>query len=288
MCARIGISGWRYAPWRGKFYPAGLPQKRELAYAAERFATIELNGSFYSLQRPESYARWYSDVPDDFVFAVKGSRYITHMLRLGDVETALANFLASGLFELEGKLGPLLWQLPPTFQYDAERLARFFDLLPRDGAAASRLARKHDSRVAGRARLAADPKLKLRHAIEIRHRSFVQPEFVDLLRRHRIALVVADTAGKWPLMEDVTADFVYVRLHGDKKIYESGYGSPALDAWAERVRAWLAGGQIDDARTVSSKRPARRKHRDVFVYFDNDVKVHAPFDAMRLADKIME
>jgi uncharacterized protein YecE (DUF72 family) len=284
----IGISGWRYAPWRGKFYPEGLPQKRELAYAAERFDSIEINGSFYSLQRPESYRRWRDAVPAGFVFAVKGSRYITHMLRLRNVETALANFFASGLFELEEKLGPLLWQLPPTFQYDKERLESFFDLLPRDGAAASTLARRHDERVEGRARVGAEAGLKLRHAVEVRHQSFVQPEFVDLLRRHRIGLVVADTAGKWPLIEDVTADFVYVRLHGDKKIYESGYTSPALGEWAARVKAWTAGGQVDAARTVSPKPPRRRSSRDVFVYFDNDVKVHAPFDAIRLARKIME
>ncbi|MBN1238509.1 MAG: DUF72 domain-containing protein [Gammaproteobacteria bacterium] len=285
--ARIGISGWRYAPWRGEFYPAGLPQKRELEYAAERFSSIELNGSFYSLQRPESYARWYADVPDDFVFAVKGSRYITHMLRLGDVATALANFFASGLFELREKLGPLLWQLPPTFAFDAERLERFFGMLPRDAAAASKLARRHDARVEGRARLDADPGSRFRHAIEVRHRSFVQPAFVKLLRRHDIALVVADTAGKWPLMEDVTAGFVYVRLHGDKKIYESGYSDEVLDGWARRIRAWKAGGQAEDARTVSDA-PPRRKARDVYVYFDNDVKVHAPFDAISLAAKLME
>src|SRR5690606_24513295 len=190
MTVRIGISGWRYAGWRGKFYPQGYPQKRELAYAAERFSTIELNGSFYSLQRPSSYSGWCADVPNDFVFAIKGSRYITHMLRLGNVETALANFFASGIFELGSKIGPILWQLPPTFQYDPDRLRRFFGLLPRDGPAAEQLARKHDERVSGRAALDAPAKLKLRHALEIRHESFVQPDFIALLRREKIALVV--------------------------------------------------------------------------------------------------
>jgi len=282
VTVRIGISGWRYAGWRGKFYPPGLAQRCELAYAAERFATIELNGSFYSLQRPSSYARWAAEVPDDFVFAVKGSRYITHMLRLVGVETALANFFASGLFELGGKLGPILWQLPPTLKYERERLERFFALLPRDGPAAEKLARKHDERVAGRASLAAPPRLKLRHALEIRHPSYAQPELIELLRRERIALVVADTAGKWPLLEDLTADFVYVRLHGDEKLYEGGYSDAALERWAKRVRAWARGTQVADARTVG-KPPPKRKSRDVFVYFDNDVKVHAPFDAQRLA-----
>ncbi|HEX7081983.1 MAG TPA: DUF72 domain-containing protein [Gammaproteobacteria bacterium] len=286
MKARIGISGWRYAGWRGKFYPEGLPQRQELAFAASRVDSIELNGSFYSLQRPESYAQWYREVPRDFVFAVKGSRYITHMKKLRGVEVALANFFASGVFELEEKLGPILWQLPPTLQYDRERLGAFFDLLPRNGAQAEALARRHDERVAGRARVHTNPKRKIRHAVEVRHASYVQAEFVELLRRHRIALVVADTAGKWPLMEDVTADFVYVRLHGDEKIYESGYSNGALDQWAERVRAWREGTEVEHARTVAKRLPARRSGRDVYVYFDNDVKVHAPFDAMRLAQKV--
>lgn len=287
MDARIGISGWRYAPWRGVFYPKGLAQNRELAYAAKRFNTIELNGSFYSLQRPEFYARWRDDTPDDFVFAVKGSRYITHMLRLRNVDTALANFFASGVFELGHKLGPLLWQLPPTLAYDRNRLAAFLARLPRTGAEARALARRHDARVAGRASLRTDPRRTIRHAIEVRHTSFVQTEFVELLRDAGIALVIADTAGKWPWLEDVTADFIYVRLHGDNKLYESGYSDAALDRWAEKCVAWLAGTQAPSARTASREPPPRRSSRDVFVYFDNDVKVHAPYDAMRLADKVV-
>jgi uncharacterized protein YecE (DUF72 family) len=283
---RVGVSGWRYAGWRGKFYPGGLPQKRELTYAAACFNTIELNGSFYSLQRPVNYSRWYTEVPDDFVFAVKGPRFVTHMLRLRGARTALANFFASGLFELEEKLGPILWQLPPSFQYDRQRLENFFGLLPRSGADASRLARKHDDRIKARARLRTDPKRKFRYALEVRHESFVQPDFINLLRRHRIALVVADTAGKWPLLEDVTADFVYVRLHGDKKIYESGYSDAALDLWAAKIDAWRRGGQSSDAKTASPKAPPRRKRRDVYVYFDNDMKVHAPADAANLAGKL--
>lgn len=282
MTAWIGISGWRYAPWRGKFYPKGLAQNRELAYAAERFNTIELNGSFYSLQRPESYERWYSEVPSDFRFAIKGSRYITHMLRLRGVETALANFYASGVLTLRDKLGPFLWQLPPQLSYDPKRLRAFLKLLPRTGAAAAKLARHHDERVAGRTKLGVAPRQRLRHALEVRHPSFVQPELIELLRRENVALVVADTAGKWPLLEDVTADFVYVRLHGDKKLYESGYTDAALKEWARKIRAWLRGTQASRARTIGTP-PARRASRDVFVYFDNDVKVHAPYDALRLA-----
>lgn len=285
MTTRVGISGWRYAGWRGKFYPDDLPQKRELAYAAERFNSIELNGSFYSLQRPSSYARWRDDVPDDFVFAIKGGRYITHMLKLNDPGTALANFFASGLFELGEKLGPILWQFPPQFGFNADRIQAFFDLLPSNGADAAKLARRHDQRVTGRARLAINPSIQFRHAMEVRHRSFVDPEFIALLRRNNVALVVADTAKRWPLMEDVTADFVYVRLHGDKELYVSGYTPQAIDSWAEKVEAWQRGGQVRDARTVSGERPPRRK-RDVYVYFDNDAKVYAPRDAKRLADRL--
>ncbi|HEX5420549.1 MAG TPA: DUF72 domain-containing protein [Gammaproteobacteria bacterium] len=286
MRVRIGISGWRYAGWRGKFYPPGLPQKQELAYAGSRLDTLEINGSFYSLQRPESYARWRSEVPDDFVFSIKGSRYITHMLRLRDAATPLANFLASGVFALEEKLGPLLWQLPPSMKYERDRLASFLDLLPESGADAAKLAHKHDARVAGRSSLPTDPKRRLRHAIEVRHESFVQEEFIESLRQRGIALVIADTAGQWPLVEDVTADFVYVRLHGEQELYASGYTDEALGRWADKIRAWSGGGQPEEANRASARPPPRRKGRDVFVYFDNDAKVHAPFDAMRLAEKL--
>jgi uncharacterized protein YecE (DUF72 family) len=285
VTTRIGISGWRYAGWRGKFYPDGLPQRLELQYAAGRFNSIELNGSFYSLQRPESYVRWRDDVPDDFVFAVKGGRYITHMLKLKEPKTALANFFASGLFELRHKLGPILWQFPPQFGFDAGRIQAFFDLLPRTGADAAKLARRHDKRVTGRARLTVDPSFEFRHAMEVRHPSFEDPAFIALLRRNNVALVVADTAKRWPLMEDVTADFVYVRLHGDKELYVSGYTPKAIGMWAEKVEAWRRGGQAGDARTVSEDRPPRRK-RDVYVYFDNDAKVYAPRDAKRLARRL--
>jgi uncharacterized protein YecE (DUF72 family) len=283
--ALIGISGWRYGPWRGDFYPSGLPHAQELKFAAERFDSIELNGSFYSLQLPESYERWYADVPEGFVFAIKGSRYITHMLRLQNVETALANLLASGVFALREKIGPFLWQLPPTMPFDEERLAKFFTLLPRTGEQAAALARRHDERVKGRTRLDVDPRSRFRHALEVRHESFVTPAFIELLREHGIGLVVADTAGKWPLLEDATADFVYVRLHGDAKLYESGYTSAALDRWADKIDAWLDGREPAASRTIASV-PARRAHRDVYVYFDNDIKVRAPYDAMSLARKL--
>jgi uncharacterized protein YecE (DUF72 family) len=284
---RIGLSGWRYAPWRGgAFYPKGLPQRRELEYAASHFPTLELNGSFYSLQRPEYYAEWRDATPEGFVFAVKGSRYITHLRRLKGIEAPLANFFASGLLELGPKLGPLLWQFPPQLPFLPERFDAFFALLPRDTEAAAALARRHDARLEGRASCRSDAKRPLRHAVEIRHESFRDPAFIALLRKHGLALVVADTAGRWPLLEDLTSDFVYLRLHGDKELYASGYDDAALQRWAERIEAWRAGGQPADARHASEKAPRRRAARDVYVYFDNDVKVHAPYDAAALARRL--
>jgi uncharacterized protein YecE (DUF72 family) len=280
---RIGISGWRYPGWRGVFYPPGLPQRSELAFAASRMNTAEINGSFYSLQRPSSWQAWHAQTPADFVFAVKAPRYITHMLKLAHARVPLANFLASGVLGLDAKLGPLLWQLPPNLGFDAGRMEAFLALLPRDTDAARALAVEHDARLQGRVWLPALPRRALRHAVEVRHASFVDPAFIALLRRHRVALVVADTAARWPLIEDVTAGFVYVRLHGDQALYTSGYGDPALSRWAARIAAWRAGTQVEDARTASPIAPRAARRRDVYCYFDNDVKVHAPFDAMRLA-----
>ena len=283
---RIGISGWRYAPWRGRFYPDGLAQRHELAFASRMLPTIEINGSFYSLQTPASYQSWHDDTPDDFVFAVKGPRYITHMRRLKDVRTPLANFLASGVLALRSKLGPILWQFPPHLPYDPERFDAFFALLPHDTAAARVLAREHDAWLDERTWLEAVPDQRLRHAVEIRHPSFADAGFIALLRRHGIALVVADTAGRWPLLEDLTADFVYMRLHGDKELYASGYDDDALDRWAKRIDSWRHGCQVDDARLASPRTAARRARRDVYCYFDNDVKVHAPYDAANLAARL--
>ena len=172
MQVRIGISGWTYPPWRGIFFPKGFPQRRELEFASRQVNSIEINGSFYSLQRPKSYREWHAETPDDFVFAVKGGRFITHLKRLNDVRTPLANFFASGILCLREKLGPILWQLPPNFRYDRNRLAEFFDLLPRDTAAASKLARKHDARMNGRAAMAVD---RIRGRCGTRWRSDIRP-----------------------------------------------------------------------------------------------------------------
>ncbi len=280
---RIGISGWTYKPWRGVFYPHRLPQKRELAYAAEKFDSIEINGTFYGLQRPENFASWSEQTPPGFVFAVKGPRFITHIKRLGEAEAPLANFLASGLLRLGAKLGPILWQLPPNFRFDAERIGSFLGLLPHDTEAAARLASRHDARVAGRAWTMTDADRKLRHALEIRHDSFRTQAFIDLLRAHDVALVCADAVA-WPRLMDLTSDFVYCRLHGSEELYASGYDDDALDVWAERVMAWAGGGEPADAERVGGEN--RRNRRDVFVYFDNDAKVRAPRDAQGLAERV--
>jgi uncharacterized protein YecE (DUF72 family) len=281
---RIGISGWTYGGWRGRFYPEGLTHKRELAYAAGILGSIEINGTFYSLQRPDSFARWAAEVPDDFVFAVKGSRYITHMLRLKDCEKPLANFLASGVLRLGPKLGPILWQFPASFRYDRERIEPFLALLPRDTEAAAMLAHRHDQRVSGRSWLRTDAKRPLRHAIEVRHDSFADPGFIALLRAHNAALVASD-AVDWPLFADATADFAYCRLHGSEELYTSGYDDEALDRWAARVRAWAEGREPKDMKQIA-KRAAPRRPRDVFVFFDNDAKVRAPFDAQGLMARL--
>jgi len=260
-----------------------LPQRLELWYASRVLPSIEINGSFYSLQRPEYFAQWYDATPEGFVFAVKGPRFITHMKRLRDVETPLANFLASGVFNLKEKLGPILWQFPPNFRYDRDKFARFLDLLPHDTQSALKIARRRDFRLKGRARLAIDSNRPLRHAMEIRHESFLDADFVSLMRAHGVALVVAETARKWPLAFDVTADFVYMRLHGDTELYKSGYSNRALAKWARRVDAWHRGAEPAGVLRISKQKPVAAKARDVFCFFDNtDVKLRAPVDAQTL------
>lgn len=268
--ARVGTSGWRYPPWRRTFYPEGLAQRRELEHLSRCVDTIEINGSFYSLQRPENYRAWAAETPDDFVFAVKGGRFITHLKQLRDVEQPVANFFASGVLGLGPKLGPFLWQLPPRLRFDAARIAEFLSLLPHTTTEAAALATRHDERLDGRALTETDADRPLRHALEVRHESFRDPAFPALLREHGVALVLADSAGTWPVFEEVTADFVYVRLHGQDELYASGYTPAALDAWAERVQAWRDDGM------------------DAYVYFDNDMKVHAPYDAIALAERLCQ
>lgn len=265
MTVRTGISGWRYPPWRGAFYPKGLPQRHELAYAAQCFGSVEINGTFYSLQLPSSFLTWAGAVPDDFKFAVKGPRFVTHMKKLRDVDVPMANFFASGVLGLGHKLGPLLWQLPPQLPFDS-RLAEFLTQLPRTSSDAADLALGHDERMAGRASTTVGVDQPLQHAVEFRHPSYV--DHLDVFAEHGVAVVVADTAGKWPLvLEQTSPTLSYVRLHGDQELYVSGYSGSALDIWAARIQGWQAG-------------------RDIYVYFDNDVKVRAPVDARALAEKL--
>lgn len=286
---RIGISGWQYAGWRGVFYPPGLAQAHELAFASRAMQTIEINGSHYSLQRPTSYQRWHDDTPDDFVFSVKAPRYLTHLLRLeGDsVPVALGNFIASGILNLRAKLGPLLWQFPPGMAFKPEVFESFLQLLPHDTEAAARFARRHHDDHVRNPCLETDRKRRLRHAIEIRHPSFCTEVFVRMLRRHRAALVVSEAVADWPYVEDVTGDFVYLRLHGPETLYGGRYSDAALDRWATRINAWASGGEPKDAHRISTLRPRARSSREVYCYFDNDQKVRAPFDARRLTERLM-
>ena len=268
--AFVGVSGWRYARWRGDFYPTGLRQREELAYIAGRMPSAEINGSFYSLQRPSSYTAWRDATPEDFVFAVKGGRYITHLLKLQKAETALANFFASGVLALGEKMGPFLWQLPERLAFDAERLAGFFDLLPRTVAEAAELARRHDEKVPeDRALTEAVADGPLRHALEPRHESFGSEAARSLLEQAGIATVVADSAGRFPQFRHPGADFRYVRLHGETALYHGGYSDESLDAWAHEARGWM-----DDGL-------------DVYVYFDNDADGRAPHDAVALLERLV-
>jgi uncharacterized protein YecE (DUF72 family) len=282
---RIGISGWRYEPWRGVFYPPKLPQRQELEYASSKLTSLEINGTFYSMQRPTSYQSWYSATPPDFKFSVKGPRYITHIQRLREVEAPLANFLASGVLTLREKLGPFLWQFPPSFKLDAEKMEAFLKLLPHDSKAAKYLASNHDKWMSKRVAFDdVDDHYQLRHAIEIRNKSFAIPEFLELLRKYDVAIVCADTV-EWPKMTDVTSEFIYCRLHGSEVLYASGYDAKSLDRWAEWVLTW-ASGKEPDTEKILNKKPPTSKPRDVFVYFDNDTKVRAPFDAQELIKRV--
>lgn len=280
---RIGISGWRYAGWRGVFYPKGLAQRRELEFAGQQFDTVEINGTFYSLQRPESFSEWSAQTPDDFVFSVKGSRFITHMLKLREAKVPLANFFGSGVLRLGDKFGPLLWQFAPQMRFDRARFETFFRLLPRSHREAAAMMRKHADRMREDPGFRVKKDAPLRHCVEIRDESFAVPEFIELLREYNIGLVVADTA-EWPLLMDVTSDFVYCRLHGSEQLYTSGYEDVALNEWAQKVVRWARGQQAEGRCAHGTS--ACITPRDVYVYFDNDAKVRAPFDALGLRERV--
>lgn len=281
---RVGTSGWTYDSWQDGFFPAGLARRRRLEYLSSRLDTAEVNGTFYSLQRASTFRGWAAATPEDFRFAVKGSRFITHMKRLAGVQEALGRFLASGVLALGPQLGPLLWQLPPNLAWDPERIEAFLRLLPRSTGEAAGLARPHADRVRDPWTVVNEDR-PLRHALEVRHPSFRDPAVVRFLREQGVTLVVSDGAGTFPRFDDVTSDLVYVRLHGDTELYRSAYDDDALATWADRVRAWAAGRAPVSADTIAPDDPAPEAPagREVLVYFDNDAAGHAPHDAVGLA-----
>jgi len=256
----VGIGGWTFEPWRGVFYPKGLPHARELEYAAQRLTSIEINGTFYRTQKPATFRAWRDETPDDFVFAVKAPRYATHRRVLAEAGDSVSRFLDSGLLELGPKLGPVLWQLMPTAKFATDDMARFLDLLP-----------------------ATHGGQKIRHAIEVRHESFACAEFVRLLRNHNVAVVIV-ASDKHTAINDVTADFVYARIeHAQEKLPE-GYPPAELDAWTKRLRAWADGGAPKDLKLIDKAPPAQP--RDVFAYFISAAKVRNPAAAMAVIERL--
>jgi uncharacterized protein YecE (DUF72 family) len=270
----------------GRFYPEDLPTERWLSFVAERFDTVEVNRSFYSLLEPPTYRSWYESVPEDFIFAVKGSRYITHMKKLNDVETPLANFFASGVLELGNKLGPVLWQLPGRWRFRPDRIRSFLSLLPATTVEAGALAERHDDRIR---EPATDPpvEMPLRHVLEVRDPSFFVPELLEILAESGMAYAVSHSS-EWPYTEDVVGDLAYLRLHGPGALYASPYSDQDLSRWAGLVTAWAAGEDPDEGPHISSPVNHREDGRDVFVFFDNDSGAHAPPDALSLQEIVAD
>ena len=258
---RTGIGGWNYAPWRDTFYPAGVKTKDELAWASRQLGAIEVNGTFYRLQTPQSFARWHAETPDGFVFTLKAPRFVTQRRVLAEAGDAIQRFVDSGIAELHDKLGALLWQLPPTHRFDADDCARFLDLLP--------------PRLGSR---------RLRHVLEVRHDSFMVPAFVDLLRERGVATVYADT-DNYPSFADLSADFVYARLMRSQAAQVQGYAAAALDVWAQRARRWAAGDAPDELALVAPRMTAATA-RDVFLFFISGAKERNPAAAIALAERL--
>ncbi len=258
---RVGIGGWVFEPWRGVFYPKGLPQARELDYASRKLTSIEINGTFYRTQKPDSFRKWADETPDDFVFALKGPQFATNRRVLAEAGPSIERFFGSGVTELKSKLGPVLWQMAPTKKFDPDDFAAFLALLPRtlDGKA-------------------------MRHAVEVLHESFLVPGFVELLRRFSVAVVLVESE-KHPLIADLTSDFVYARLQKTAEKVATGYTPAALDAWAKRAKAWETGGAPADLATIAGKSPAKQKC-DVFLYMISGAKVRAPAAAMALIERV--
>lgn len=259
---RAGMGGWTFEPWRGTFYPEKLPHARELSYAAEHVPTIEVNGTFYRTQTPKTFAKWASETPDGFVFALKGPRYAVNRRVLAEAGDSIQRFIDSGPLELGEKLGPLLWQFPPTKKFDADDFGAFLDLLPPS--------------VNG---------VTLRHVLEVRHESFCTTEFIALARRHAMPVVFAEHA-TYPAIADITGDFVYARLQKGSDAEKACYPPKALDRWTERLQTWAAGGVPDDLPRVDDKHKTPRKPRDVFVYFIHEGKVRAPQAAMAIMQRL--
>jgi uncharacterized protein YecE (DUF72 family) len=255
---RVGIGGWVFEPWRGTFYPKGLPHVRELAHASRNVTSIEINSTFYASQKPASFRRWASETPDDFVFSLKGPRYTTHRRVLAEAGSSVERFFASGVLELKQKLGPVLWQLPPTKPFNADDFTAFLELLPRT--------------LDGR---------PIRHAVEVRHESFVTTDYIALLRKHAVAPVLVDSE-KHPMIADCTSDFVYARLQRTSEKVKTGYAPAALDDWAKRAQTFAKGGTPHDIEMLASA--PRKAKRDVFIYMISGAKVRAPAAAMALID----
>lgn len=278
---RTGIAGWTFEPWRGSFYPAGLVQKKELNFASRAVTAIEIQATFRGQQKPQSFRNWAGEAPDDFVFPVKGPQYVTHILKLRQARSAVANFLASGPLALGARLGPFVWQLPPSLSFDAEVLEAFLSLLPQTPAAAASLAGEHDDKLKSEPHLATEGIAVVRHAIEARHPSFATPEAIAMLRAHNVALVIADTEG-WP-WRDVTADFVYCRLQGPPDGRER-YGEADLDGWAARLGDIARGEGQPPEHLIAP--PAAPAERDVFAIFVSHDKEHAPDNARALLQRL--
>lgn len=266
---RVGISGWTFPGWKGTFYPEDLPKRAELDYASNRVNSIEINGTFYSLQRPHSFQKWHDETPKDFQFAVKAPQFITHILRLKEAAEPLANFFASGVLCLEKKLGPVLWQFPPNVMLKDDRFEKFLALLPQDSRTGAKLARKHGKKVEGRAYTEPRSHFPIRHAMEFRHKSFLNKDFMALMRHQNVAFVFAHEGGeKAPYTEEATADFIYARLHGEGKTFAKGYPERELTIWSKKVEAWS------------------KKGLDSYVYFNSEAKEYAPSSALKLMKRL--
>lgn len=257
---RVGIGGWTFPPWRGTFYPTGLPHSKELAYASEKLTAIEVNGTFYGSQKPESFRAWRDQSPDDFVFALKGPRFATHRRDLSQARESVIRFLDTGITELGEKLGPLLWQFPPTRTFDPAALRTFLECLPE----------RHDDQ-------------KLRHAIEARHTSFADPAWTELLREFGVASAIVES-DKHTLLADVTAPFIYARLERNVAAAQEGYDSGALDAWAARLKRWADGKAVSDLPRAGTTTRARAL--DCFVFFIGGEKVAAPRAAQAMLSRL--